>query len=676
MNTPYGFVTKYPEPEQHWGLLLGAILFSVAAHVGMMFVLGDWRLGSPGDVQTKMQKLYEDDRVQPMPVERLMNDPIFAASKNAQPVPPPQTEVEMSRQVDELSRSSPPAVTAPPPIPREALTPGVPQLSEAVYNRPVDTTPWIPRQEIAQIFDKIAQDDAAALPRHAIPLIERIPEAPDVVPSIELAGRQFGNTPAPPKPLVTPSTLDTEPVKGDYKPPAAIDVPPPVQPAEVSVKEAEDRFAADQKERHEAVKGFLTEEEKAEIRKQTVDAGKKAIESAKADASKGAPVPGISADGGAASTETPQERAARATQKKISSIRETVDYEPIDDLLAVGVQTFKDAKEPDKVYFRVGIQPRTDVAVQVVPKDIIFLQDVSGSMGDQRIAYCARAINEALGTLNTGDRFNVVAFRDTFENCFPAPAPATPANLAKARKFVDGMHAFGNTDVFASLKALLNLQRDPHRPLIAYMITDGLPTAGEVESAQIIGDFSAINNGMMSVYMFGASQRANAYLIDMLTYCNRGSSALLRGNSWDIPDIMGKSCREIRNPIMGDVTVTFDTASLAEVYPRQTTNLYKDRPLELCGVCPASTKQVVCQIRGLASAKGYDSILRLDLGQGAAPAKGRSDIKKRWVQQKMYHLVGEYSRLPRRDVMEEMLKLNKQYGVAIPYQTQLSKKKK
>ena len=674
MNTPYGFISKYPEPEQHWGLLVGAILFSVAAHIGMMFVFGDWRLGSSGDVQTKMKKLYEDDRVQPMPVERLMNDPIFATAKNAHPVPPPQAEVDMSRHVDELSRSSPPAVTAPPPIPREALTPGVPQLSEAVYNRPIDTTPWIPRQEIAQIFDRMVQDNAAALPRHEIPLIERIPEAPDVVPSIELAGRQFGNTPAPPKPLVTPSSLDTEPVKGDYKPPAAIDVPPPVQPQEVSVKAAENRFAADQKEKHEAVKGFLTEEEKAAIQKQTVDAGKKAIEAAAA-ATKDGTVPGTAVDGKTADTETPQERAARVTQKKISNIRETVDYEPIDDLLSVGIQTYKDASEPDKVYFRVGIQPRTDVTAQVVPKDIIFLQDVSGSMGEQRIAYCRRAISEALAMLNTGDRFNVVAFRDTFENCFPVCAPATAANIEKARKFVEGMRAFGNTDVFASLKSLLNLQRDPHRPMIAYMITDGLPTAGEMESAQIIGDFSAINNGMMSVYMFGASQRANAYLIDMLTYCNRGSAALLRGNSWDIPEVMGKSCREIRNPIMGDVSVTFDTASLAEVYPRQTTNLYKDRPLELCGVCPASTKQIVCQIRGLASAKGYDSILHLDVGQGSAKG-GRSDIKKRWVQQKMYHLVGEYSRQPRRDVMEEMVKLNKQYGVAIPYKTQLSKKKK
>ena len=173
MNTPYGFVSKYPEPEQHWGLLAGAILFSLAAHVGMMFIVGDWRLGSPGDVHAKLQKLYEDDRVQPMPVERLMNDPIFAAAKTARPVPPPQAEVEMSRQVDELSRSSPPAVTAPPPIPREALAPGVPQLSESVYSRPVDTTPWIPRQEIAQIFDRMVQDDAAALPRREIPLIER-----------------------------------------------------------------------------------------------------------------------------------------------------------------------------------------------------------------------------------------------------------------------------------------------------------------------------------------------------------------------------------------------------------------------------------------------------------------------------------------------------------------------
>jgi len=37
----------------------------------------------------------------------------------------------------------------------------------------------------------------------------------------------------------------------------------------------------------------------------------------------------------------------------------------------------------------------------------------------------------------------------------------------------------------------------------------------------------------------------------------------------------------------------------------------------------------------------------------------------------MYHLVGAYSREARQQVMAEMLKVNTQYGVPIPYESEL-----
>jgi hypothetical protein len=50
----------------------------------------------------------------------------------------------------------------------------VPALKEAPVDQ-TDMTPWMPRQEIAQIFDRTVQDEVAALPRREIPLIERVP---------------------------------------------------------------------------------------------------------------------------------------------------------------------------------------------------------------------------------------------------------------------------------------------------------------------------------------------------------------------------------------------------------------------------------------------------------------------------------------------------------------------
>lgn len=670
--TSYGFEHKYPETEHHWTVLIVAVLLSLLVHSGMVFYFRDYSFSSPNGIQQRLTDLHNEGKVPPMTVDRLNEDPLLALQNlPGERVVPPRGATEIIRRVDELSPNSPPALTAPPPIPREALTPGVPKLSEATA-KAVDTTPWMPRQEIAEIFNRTVQDSEAMLPRREIPLVERVVHAPDVVPSIDLAGRQFGNSPVPPAPvqIKTEEKIAELPLK-DKLPSAAPKLDAPDVPPAVTANATEQKFAGDTQEKRGSVKGALTDAEKEKIRqeieKQTNLASKQTGAQPNAGSTAGG---GTGTDGGTAPAETMVEKTAKKVQEEISSIQENATYEPIDDLLSVNMETFRDSDKAGKVYFRIGIQPRTDRPVQIIPKDLIFLVDVSGSM-NLRLSQCCKAMITALAGLNTGDRFNIVAFRDTFEKCFDQWADASAENLQKATRFINNMQAQGNTDLYGSLQTLFNFVRDPNRPMIAYVVTDGMPTSGEIESTPIIGKFSKLNNGMMSVYMFGASPRANRYLIDMLTYCNRGGSAILEGERWGIPKAMAASYQGIRNPVMSDVTVVFDTGSKAEVYPRSTTNLYKDQQLEIYGECPADAKEVICQVRGLAAKKGYDSIIRLNLSKDAK--SGKNAIKERWANQKMYHLVGEYSRQPRHDTMQEMIRLNKEYGVKIPYQTQLKR---
>ena len=265
-------------------------------------------------------------------------------------------------------------------------------------------------------------------------------------------------------------------------------------------------------------------------------------------------------------------RKALEAQAAISEMQDTIEYVPIDDLLAVGMETYRDQARSDIVYF-VSAYSRVRISRCRLFQRISCSCGVSASMSEDRMVFCRRALSAALKTLNPADRFNVVAFRDNFEPCSPNWMEVTAGNLGKAEAFVDRMRAFGQTDVFGSLQSLMKLPRDPKRPMIAMIVTDGKPTFGVTENAQIIGEFSNLNNGMISVYMFGTISKANVYLLDMLTYCNRGTSLVLRGNRWEIPDAMARVYEGIRNPLMGDITVTFDTASRSEVYPKSATNL-------------------------------------------------------------------------------------------------------
>jgi len=649
---PYGFGQHQRQSDHHLLVACVAVLLSAFIHVILMYFFSDWAISGIASLRERGREWFEGDRVPPMRVETMRADPMRIAEKVlGERDTPSRGPIEASDRVEALSQPASPALTAPPPIPREALAPGVPSLKESAV-RQVDTTPWMPRQEIAQIYDRTVQDEVATLPRREIPMIERVPKAPDIVPSIDLVGRRFGKDPEPPKPLEAAEVFDTEISKGTFKVPSAEAAGTPSQ---VSASATESRFAMQPGEKGGKAGSASGKPDGNQLTQEQQDLLKKQLEAA------------AKKDEGAALSE--EERKAREAQAKLAALQESVDYVPIDDLLAVGLETYRDPEEPGRVYFRIGIQPREDKPVPTLAKDIVWVQDVSASMSEERMVFCRKALAAALETLNPGDRFNVVAFRDAFENCFPDWTPVTAESKQKAAGFVAGMRAFGQTDVFGSLRSLMKLPRDPRRPMIAFIVTDGKPTFGVTESAKIIGDFSKLNNGLLSVNMYGTQSKANVYLLDMLTYCNRGTSTVLSGNRWDIPASMAGAYEGVRHPVMSDITVVFDSASKSEVYPKSTTNLYKDRQLQLCGVCPEGTEELVFQVRGLAADKGYDSIFRLSMTRHAK--LGTAAVKQRWAVQKMYHLVGAYSREAQQQLFAEMLKVNAQYGVPIPYEAEL-----
>ncbi len=636
---PDGFNYRHQKADHHWMLAGSAVLFSVLLHALFIYFCGDWSFTGLTHIAAEKREWLMSDKVPPMRVETLATDPMRIMDK----VPgerdtPSRGPIEVSDSVEALSRESSPALTAPPPIPREALSPGVPALKETSVES-VDITPWMPRQEIKQIFDRTVQDDVATLPRREIPMIERIPNAPDITPSIDLAGRKFGKNVEPPKPLKAAEVFDTEIVRGTFvKPTVAV----PSAPKNTGSVATKNKFA-----------------DKPGDKRVSSDKGKPGIKKDKPPVAPPSLPPPKSVE----------EKLTRKAREKIKSIEEKVDYKSIDNLLAVGLETYRDPDEPGRLYFRIGIQPRTDKPVPVVAKDIIWVQDVSASMTEERLSFCRKALLSALSTMNPQDRFNIIGFRDTFESCFPGWTQVTPATRKEAMNFISSMRCFGQTDVFGSLRSLMKFERDPMRPMIAFVVTDGKPTVGMTGSSKIIGSFSNLNSGLMSVYMYGTHKKANAYLLDMLTYCNRGKSVILDGSRWKIPKSMIALCNAVRNPVLGDISVTFNNASNSEVYPRKTSNLYKDQQLELIGVCPAETEDLILQVRGLAAGKGYDSIFRLNIKQHAK--SGSSLLKAHWARQKMFYLVGEYAIRAHQQTFAEMLKMNKKYGVDIPYKVDL-----
>lgn len=276
-------------------------------------------------------------------------------------------------------------------------------------------------------------------------------------------------------------------------------------------------------------------------------------------------------------------------------------------------------------HFRVTISAAKDLPV--VPKDVVVLMDASGSIGGDRLNSCRKAARQILRTItNTGDRFNFVAFRDRFTYAFKTWQSCTAASFKASDAWLNTLVAHGRTDVFATISSVLTLPRDPARPLIAMVVTDGEANAGVSDTAEILSRFTRLNDGLISVYIYGVKQAANRELIDVLTRGNRGEGMIFDGWRWSAGSELEKFAMRFRDPLLSDLRIVFTSASHAEILPQRLKNLYRGETVEVLGRVPASSEMIAFSLRGLNGATPYEGFFRIPVK--AAPVE--SALFARW----------------------------------------------
>lgn len=347
---------------------------------------------------------------------------------------------------------------------------------------------------------------------------------------------------------------------------------------------------------------------------------------------------------------------------------EITDVEPVERMLTARVETFADRRDRDYAYFRLVIERAGSELLPVRPKDVLLVQDASASMAEQRLYFSREAMRRALAVIGPADRFNVASFADRTKLCFPGWVAKTPETLAQAEAFINAMVSEGNTDLFASMQDMLALERQPGRPVVALVLTDGLVNKGLTDSTEIIGAFTRQNQGQISVFTMGVSAQANRYLLDLLSYCNGGTAEVIESGRWDIPMAAEAVMQGIQRPVLSDLRLRFGSGSSVEAYPQRLGNLYLDRPLVLYGRYRREEHKLVFQALGQAGQMRSDMIFDLPLTSAAGGiTSGDESIRESWAQQKVYHLLGEYARRRDRELLRDLRQTGREYGVTIPY---------
>lgn len=628
-------------------LLSVMMLVSVIVHISLMYCCASYAFSSySGEIKNDRKWTKE---LPVMQVQKIDGDPMAELrTEVARPAAAPDTEDQEAR-VERLTSATKSSLA--PEMPASASSVAASLSETAPTPAKVEPTEWVPRQQIAAIEVPVVPDDQAALPRMVIPKVERVKGAMDIVPAFDL--------------MAAPKTIDSNAGDGVVRAPslvsaadaAAMPLPLPAAiPDARKISAFSDPFVAVGRP---SADGVLSDAESS----RAADRAAKATDKLNAEKRPMPPAP----------TSTMVDEKVVAIEKEaVRALRDdtTAQGRPFHENVSLGLGYWIDPEHPAIKYFRIVVSSKAEKPLPVISKDMVFLMDASGSIANDRLKSCRKAISTALRLLNTGDRFNVVAFRDKFSYAFPDKAwvEVSKDSFEQADDWLAKLTAHGQTDVFRTLRGVLAMPRDPARPVVALVITDGEATSGMTRSAEIISRFSELNGGLISIFMYGVKQNANAYLMDMLTRGSRGTWSRHEGLRWSAADGIPALATKFQRPVLSDISVMFAASSRSETYPQLVPNLCEDEPIEIYGMCPADQKDLVFSLRGLNGSMVFENMFRLPFAK--AERLGDS-VKDAWAQRRLYSMIARYTAHPDKKLLAELRAFAAAYRMQIPYEKEI-----
>jgi Ca-activated chloride channel homolog len=228
-------------------------------------------------------------------------------------------------------------------------------------------------------------------------------------------------------------------------------------------------------------------------------------------------------------------------------------------------------------FFTMILQPPERVTAEdVMPKELVFVLDTSGSMSGFPIEKAKETMKLALDSLYPSDTFNLITFSGDTHILFEQPVPATPENLQKAQNFLTSRQGSGGTEMMKAIKAALDpSDLQGHIRIVCFM------TDGHVGNDMAIID-EVRKHPNARVFAFGIGSSVNRYLLDKVSEEGRGEVEYVALTD-DGSAAAKRFHQRIRNPLLTDISVEWNGVSVADIYPQRIPDLFGAKPVVLTG---------------------------------------------------------------------------------------------
>ncbi len=310
-------------------------------------------------------------------------------------------------------------------------------------------------------------------------------------------------------------------------------------------------------------------------------------------------------------------------------------------------------------FFTLVLEPPARVKQsQVVPREYVFVLDVSGSMRGFPLDTAKELMRNLLGALRESDHFNVVLFSGAFAQLSDKSIAANRANIESGIAFVDSAQGGGGTELMGALQAAYAIPSvDDGVSRSVVLVTDGY-VGVEAQAFKFVRERLDSTN----LFAFGIGSSVNRALIEGLARAGAGEPYVVLDPS-KARALAASFQKAVQEPVLTDIRVRFHGFDAYEVAPQKLPDLMANRPLVLFGKYRG---EATGEIEVTGAAAGHTFHRRISVA-AAATKPTTSALQWLWARKWVELLEDQHALVQAKEIEDAITDLGLTYRLLTPF---------
>lgn len=329
-----------------------------------------------------------------------------------------------------------------------------------------------------------------------------------------------------------------------------------------------------------------------------------------------------------------------------------LEYKLAGNSIRTGLLLYPGAEEN---FFLAMVQPPEEIRKEsIVPREYIFIVDVSGSMHGFPLDISKKIMSHLIGNLGAHERFNIVTFAGGSRTFSQAPVQADPEHKKQAMAFMNNQQGGGGTELLPALRRAMSIPLTEGYARCFVILTDGYVTV-EREAFQYIRE----NLNEANFFAFGIGSAVNRYIIEGMAHAGMGKDFVVT-KPGEAEFAAERFTRYVSTPLLTGINISYKGFNVAGQIPSVLPDLLGERPLVWFGKYDGAANG---EITITANGGKYHKTIRV---AGFKPAKENAALRQLWAREKIRYL-DDYSNGNQEQIKEEVTALGLKYNLLTRY---------